>query len=185
MSNESRYEDILRRIQERKAQEAVQPKQDVLAAVLDEVNALGVLEEVKKRPPVPLSCFGPKVFRKTIVCASQDAYWVGTVLWHKPRGYGQYQILGLLGIWALEGDEGVTLVVGTRQLAFSAPIFNPESYYHHMRRGFSLYYAGSPSPPDAQGKDNERLYETLYRAGERLTIRDAIEAAVQQWRDRF
>jgi hypothetical protein len=181
MSNDSRYEDILRRIQQRKAQEAVQPRQDALAAVLDEVNALGVLEEVKKRPPVPLSCFGPKVFHKTwSLSTSQDAYWLGAILWHKPRGYGQYQTLGLLGIWVVEAEEGVTLVVGTGQLAYTAPIFNAESYYHHLRRGFSLYYAGSPSPP-AQGSG--RLYETLYRSGERLAIRAAVESAVHNWRD--
>ena len=190
---DSRYEEILRRIQERKAQAAVQPKQDTLAETLNAVNALGVLETVKKKPPAALNAYGPKVFRKTLKArlqalsesvdaGVQGSYWMGAVLWHKPKGYGHYEILSLLGIWAVEEADAVRLIVGTRQLAFNAPVFNPESYFHHIRRGFTMYYPGEASPPTDQ-PDDTLLYENPYQADERLRLRSEIEAAVQRWRE--
>jgi hypothetical protein len=192
MSNDSRYDEILRRIQQRKAEEANKPKQDALAAVLDGVNALGVLEAVKKRPPAGLTVFGPRAFRKAIhidlsaaakqtAASPDDGPWLGTVIWHKPKGYGHYDVLGLLGIWAVQNGEAIHLIVGTRQLAFSAPVFNPESYHNHLRRGFSLYYAGEPSPPEDDTGDSI-LLRASYDITERLALREAVEAAVKAWR---
>jgi hypothetical protein len=189
MPDDSRFEEIMRRIQQRKAQEAAQSKQDTLADALDAVNALGLLESIKKRPPAALSAYGPKVFSKvqryrfrsdsiSSQSLSEGSYWTGAVLWYKPKGYGQYETLTLLGIWAIDRENTIELLLGTKQLAYNMPLFNPESYYYHLRRGFSVLYDGDASPPDGQP-----LYQTRYQPQARLTLRAALEAAVQSWRE--
>lgn len=193
MSNKARYEDILRRIQQKQAEEANQPKQDDLATVLADLNALGFLEQVKRRPPSGLHVFGPKIFTSAVTISriqNAEQAWHGALVWHKPKGYGQYQMLGLLGIWAVEMGEVMEVVVGTKTLIFSAPIYNPESYQLQMKRGFKTYYDGDASPPnminrhDAKNleKKEDILFQTPYDRGKRLELRDAVESALGQWR---
>lgn len=175
MNNDSRFEEIYRRIKARKAEEAAQPKTDALTVVLDSLNALGVLEEVKNRPPPGLSCYGPKTFRGS---TESSLFWLGVLVWHKPKGYGHYQTLGLLGIWAVkaEGAETIEIVVGEKSLEFSAPIFNPESYFRHLKKGFNVYYAGDASPPPVA------VYQTSYQAEERLMLRERLESVISDWK---
>ncbi len=156
MSNKARYEDILRRIQQKQAEEASQPKQDDLATVLDGLDALGFLEKIKRRPPEGRVGFGPKVFRGHTAISHSDEkqYWCGVLVWHKPKGYGHYQTLEVLGIWAVEVGEAVEIIVGTKTLAFSAPIFNAESYQIQMKRSFKTYYDGDASPPHQPSPPN-------------------------------
>lgn len=183
MSNNGRYEDILRRIQQKQAEEASQPKQDVLTAALDGLDAMGFLDKVKRRPPEGETAFGPKVFRGHAALSQADdkQYWCGVLVWHKPKGYGQYQTLGLLGIWAVEVGKAVEIIVGTKTLTFSAPIYNPESYQLQMKRNFKTYYDGEASPPEA----NERLFHAPYEPGNRLKMRDTLEQVISQWRAGF
>jgi len=197
VSNKARYEDILRRIQQKQAEEANQPKQDDLATVLADLNVLGFLEQVKRRPPSGLHVFGPKLYTSPPNPLSKhgegEQIWHGALVWHKPKGYGQYQTLGLLGIWAVEMGEEIEVIVGTKTLTFSAPIYNAESYQLQMKRGFKTYYEGDASPPnminrhDAKNleKKEDILFQTPYDRGKRLELRDAVEAALGRWRAGF
>ncbi|MEZ4671894.1 MAG: hypothetical protein R3E39_28655 [Anaerolineae bacterium] len=185
---ERRYQDILRRIEQHKQQQASAPKQSVLAAVLDSLNAAGLLSAIKRRPPAGLSAYGPKSFtglvatlESLLAVDEQDSlgpfHWTGVVLWHKPKGYHHYQTMGLLGIWARETQSGIAVLVGEKALTFNAPVFNPESYYHHIKRRFDLFYEGDASPPDAA----HTLLDVRYDPADRLAQREALEATLRRW----
>lgn len=185
---ERRYQDILRRIEQRKQQQASALKQSVLAAVLDSLNAAGLLSAIKRRPPAGLSAYGPKSFTglvttlESLLAADEHDslgpfHWTGVVLWHKPKGYYHYQTLGLLGIWARETQTGIGVLIAEKTLTFNAPVFNPESYYHHLKRRFDLFYEGDASPPDAA----HTLLNVRYDAAKRLEQREALEAALRTW----
>jgi hypothetical protein len=173
-SNDERYAEILRRIQERRAQAASAPVQGLLAAALNDLNAAGFLENLRRRPPAGLNIYGPRTAHARAGAVPQ---WLASILWHKPKGYYRYQTLGLLGIWALEQGDAVQIVVGRRLLAFNAPVFNPESYYHHLRRRYDLHYPDDSGPPD----ETWRLLAAVYRVDERLALRAQIEAALRGW----
>lgn len=188
---EARYAEILRRIEQKRAKEAFTPKKDALSEVLDDVNAVGVLADVKRRPPNGLRCYGPKIFQSRVSPLSVQArlspglIWLGAVMWYKPSGYSNYEQLGLLGVWSVGRADGHDVVVGTRTLQFSAPVFNPESYYHHIKQKFDVYYSGEASPPTADqttDESNAIWYRAHYESDNRLLIRQAIEQALKQWR---
>ncbi len=170
--HDSRYDAILRRIEQRKREEANAPQQDSLATLLDHVNAWGFLEDLKKSRPKQFNCYGPKSFRGYI-----PASWVGGLVWCKPKGYYHYETLTLLGIWAYEVEDVAHITLGAKMLPFNAPVFNPESYYHHIKRRFDLYYEDDGSPPP----DSARLYTANYDSSKRLEIREAIQNEVARW----
>jgi len=169
-SNHSRYDHILRRIEQRRREQAVAPKQDDLASVLDAVNAWGFLEELRERRLRKINLYGPKICR-----GYTPAPWAGVVVWYKRKGYYHYQTLTLLGIWAFYGEgESILLTVGAKALEFAESVFNPESYYHHIKRRFDLYYHDDGSPPPESG----RRCTITYREPERLAVREAIQREV-------
>jgi hypothetical protein len=172
----ARYEEILRRLQERQTREAAVPQQDALATALDSLGALGALEQVKKRRPPALRVYGPKPFSGLL-----PVMWSGVCVWYKPKGYFHYETLGILGVWLLRRGEGIEVRVGVKTLLFSAPVFNPESYYHHIRRKFDLFYTGDASPPEAASC----LWAAPYAPQERLSQREALAAALATWRESF
>lgn len=175
--NNARYEEILRRLQDRKTREAAVPQQDALATALDSLDALGALEQIKKRRPPALRVYGPKAFNGLL-----PTVWSGVCVWYKPKGHFHYETLGILGVWLLRSSrsEGMAEVrVGTKTLPFSAPVFNPESYYHHIRRKFDLFYTGDASPPEAA----HCLWAAPYAPEERLSQRAALQQALAAWRD--
>lgn len=169
--NDSRYADILRRIEQKKREQASIPKQSILAGVLDALNAVGFLEQIKKRPPPGINTYGPKVFSGSIT----EQEWAGAVVWHKPKGYYHYQTLGLLGVWAVEGTGHTQIIIGEKTLVFNAPIFNAESYYRHIKRRFDLYYPRDAGPP------SQALYEAIYEPDRRLAQREAVEQTLRDW----
>lgn len=173
MSDESRYEEIIRRIQQRRQQAEAAPTQESLGGILDELNALGYLETAGKKRLRQVNCYGPEVFRGFGL-----PVWSGAVLWYKRRGYYEYRTLYLLGIWAISGSPAV-VAVGTKELAFNAPAFNPESYYFHLKRRFDVYYAGDAAPPP---EDRWRCH-MVYDPARRLEQRQAVEAALEAWMD--
>ncbi len=169
MSSDDRYQEIMRRLALKQQEQAAAPQQALFSGILDSLNAVGFLEAIKKRPPAPLKVYGPKTV------ASPRGEWVGVVVWHKPKGYYFYQTLGLLGIWAQVIEGAVQVMVGEKSLPFQGAIFNPESYYHHIRRRFDLYYPNDPDPP------LQALYQASYHADQRLLVRQALEQALRQW----
>jgi hypothetical protein len=140
-----------------------------LQRVLDDLNAFGFLDDARRKVTDEILCFGPK-----------DVYgssWSGVVIWFRPTGYHGYKALTLLGIWACADMDTVPVIMGTRVLAFSAPFYNPEAYFHHIRHSFDLYYSDDASPPT----EPDRLYGTAYIPSRRLEIRGEIETVLTQY----
>lgn len=172
---EARYAEILRRIEARKSQPA--PQQVGLAAILDGLNALGALDELKRRAHPRFNLYGPRSLQAAHPAA--DGGWMGAVIWAKERGYYHYQQITLLGVWAVAETGGaVKIIAGTKVLDFNHPLFNPEAYYHTIKKDFYLYYPDDGSPPH---EPTAVLYQATYSDGERLTIRAALAGVLKEW----
>jgi hypothetical protein len=175
---EDRYAEILSRIEGRRKQEVNAPTQASLANILNGLNALGFLDDTRKKGVRPISIYGPKAVRGQFQVEQElKRQWAGAVAWYKPRGYHHYRVLNLLGIWAIEMQAGIQIVVGTKALEFDSPIFNPESYYRHIKSRFDLHYRGDGSPPPAEA----HIYVVLHDPGERLAIREALQEILKTW----
>ena len=167
--SDARYEDIMRRIAERRAQQAAAPKRearDDLAHILDDVDAWGKLEAIQRAKALRRLCWGPAV-----VGGITPAPWAGVVIWRRGSGYHDYKQIQLIGIWALTGDEDLPLLtVGAKMLSYSAQGYEAEAYHKLIRKHFNLYYRddGSPPPPGS------RRYTVRYELARRLAIRDAL-----------
>jgi len=180
----ARYAEILKRIEQRKQKETSAPIHSLLSVALDALNAAGLLAAIKRRPPPDMSAYGPKTFVGSMGAATETTpippQWVGTVMWHKPKGYQYYQTLRLLGIWALGAGNSIRLIIGEKRLTYNAAIFNPESYYHHIKRKFDIYYAGSASPP-LQESEGNILYDAIYDETKRLQTRAVLRDVLRTW----
>jgi hypothetical protein len=181
----ARYAEILKRIEQRKQQQSSAPIQSLLAVALDALNAAGLLQAIKRRPPANMSAFGPKTFSGSVVAPKFGDtiipdQWVGSVMWHKPKGYAYYRTLRLLGIWAVGNGASARIVIAEKRLLFSAPVFNPESYYHHIRQKFNMFYTGNASPP-LEENEGGLLYDAIYDEAERLKTRAALESVLRAW----
>jgi hypothetical protein len=167
----TRYDEIMRRIQAHKREQARESALEPLAEALNDLNATGYLEDVQAEEFGQILCFGPKVL--------SGESWMAVVVWCRPRGYYSYRTLTLLGLWAtLELESGeIVIILGTTTLPFRGQYFNPEAYFKHIGSRFDLYYAGAVSPPP---EENHR-YTTTYDPARRLDIRRAIESELAQW----
>ncbi len=174
----------MKRIEQRKRQESSAPIHSLLSMALDGLNAAGLLAAIKKRPPQDMSAYGPKTFSGNIgqhvVGSPIPEQWVGTVMWHKPTGYQYYRTLRLLGIWAMGTTRSTRLVIGEKRLTYNAAIFNPESYYHHIKRKFDIYYSGNASPP-LSANDGSILYGAVYDEAKRLETRMVLRDVLRDW----
>ena len=181
----ARYAEILKRIEQRKHQQTRVPTQSLLSAALDGLNAAGLLTAIKRRPPANMSAYGPKTFSGSVVPPKVGDtiipdQWVGSVVWYKPKGYTYYRTLRLLGIWAIGNGSNVRIVIGEKRLTFNAPVFNPESYYHHIKRKFDIFYEGNASPP-LHKNEGGLLYDTIYDESQRLKTRANLESILRAW----
>lgn len=166
---DSRYEEILRRIASRKQP----PPQsiDPLVRILNSLNVIEPLETLTRRRKLPILCYGPATKRQP------DA--VRVVVWYLPKGSMQsYKTLYLFGIWARGQAPEVDLTIGTRQLAYQAPVYTAEAFWKLIKRDYATYYHDDGQPPvDAI------LYQTTYNEEQRLAIRQQIAEVIQAWQD--
>ena len=174
--HEARYEEILRRIESRRQPNAKTPQQMKLAGILDGLNALGFLEDTRKKRLSTISIYGPKAMRGQLQDGDSTRQWAAALIWYKPRGYHHYRTLTLLGIWALDAEDDAHLLIATKTLDFDSPVFNPESYHREIKRGFDLYYRGDAAPPA-----EDHLWNMVYLADKRLALREAIQSTLAQW----
>jgi hypothetical protein len=173
-----RYEEILRRIAARKHHPADASAHFELSTILDGLNALGFLDDLRRKRLPGISYYGPSTYRGTLSSpvSNKPRRWVGAIAWHKPRGYHHYRMLTLLGIWAVEAPEGTQIIVATKSVEFDAPVFNPESYYRNIKRDFHLYYPDDGRPPESGW-----LYTTTYNPADRLATRAALQSVLRAW----
>lgn len=170
---DARYEEILRKIAERKAREQAQSaltaRRDALMRALDLLNVHDALEALGGVWQQRSRCYGPEVY--------SGSTWSGVLIWGFPRSYRGYRQLMLIGVWALHTEDGIQIVVGKRQLAFKPDFYEADAFYKLIKRGFDVYYADDGHPPAA---DEERLYDAPYDLAQRLEQRRAIAEVLQQ-----
>ncbi len=163
---EQRYEDILRKIAGRrpyggKARDDKPRKPH--DAVLDGLNAYDSLAALAERDYEHILCHGPET--------KNAAAWSAVLIWFRNKGYHGYKRLTLLGIWAHYSESEMALSLGTRNLAYQAPIYDAGVYRVAIESGFQLYYGDDGRPPN----ENEHLhYSSLYSEKKRLTLRQAL-----------
>ena len=171
--NQARYDDILKRIAERKPfgnhrqnSEPATPQD----RILDLMNGYDALAALTQRDYADRLCYGPKAIRR--------AAWSAAVIWYHPKGYYGWQRLKLLGIWAHGVHTDIMLTIGIRQLRYQAPIYNPESYHAAIKRGFRLYYGDNGAPPD---EHDRILFQARHSSKERLTHRQTLNDILLRW----
>lgn len=141
------------------------------AHILAGLDVLHVLEDNAPKYLRDVLFYGPRSF--------DGQGWAAALIWYRHKGYNNYRDLTLFGVWAVEDGDKTKILLGTKPLKFSAPVYNAESYHALIQRGFKTYYGddGSPPPPD------NISYETLFDATARLKLRQTIaEEIIQQLR---
>lgn len=140
------------------------PDQLARSHLLDGLNAADVLAAKQQSAAAGWLCFGPKAVHRAVYSA--------VMIWLRPVGYYHYRTLTLLGVWMQQDRQ---LVIGTRTLAYTAAVYNPESYFKHIQRDFEIYYGRDLAPP------SEALLRAAYQPAERLKLRQALQAQIESW----
>lgn len=137
--------------------------------MLSGLNTFEALETVADRGLSSFLWHGPRAFVGT--------GWAGVLVWFRERGFHTYRTLHLFGVWALAiPDEDATptdLVIGRRTLSYQAAIYNPESYFALIQRGFQTHYADRGNPPDL-ANEGQIAWRMRYQAAQRLALRTEI-----------
>lgn len=168
--SDARYDEIMRRLQERQHRLTVVPVRAQLIAALDALNVWETLTVAKAAAPQTLIAEGPRTSHHH----SDTQSVTGTVIWCRERAYGGHSQLVLLGVWATLTINGIDLVTGTKHLPFTAPHFNAESYHKIVRKDYHAYYADDHLPPPSE----QRLSHFTYDAAQRLDQRKAIKTTL-------
>ena len=142
-----------------------------LAAILDGLNALGGLDQLREAGPSRLLSGGPLA-----VQGGQPCPWVGAVIWQRAPGYFGYRTLMLYGLWALRDGESTRLRTGLRRLAYALDFFEPDAYHKRIRREFALYYADDGAPP----AEAEAAWSADYTPADRLALREEAASAINR-----
>ncbi len=172
-NNEDRYEDILKRIAERRPfgskWREILP-QSPHERALDRINAYDSLAYLSRGEYEQWLCYGPKSLR--------GSAWSGVVVWAHRKGYHGYQTLTLHGVWAHYADDQILLSIGSRHVPYSAPVYDAGVYRVAIQSNFRIYYDdGGQAPEQGDGL----LYRCAYSEGERLQHRQALKEIVKQW----
>ncbi len=155
----TRYDDIKRQLEASKRERKASAVHKSLAALLNSLDAWRALEVVRDHAPDAVLAYGPRTVR------GDD--WVGVVIWYRLKGFSGYQTLWLVGAWA----QAENVLIGRKQMTFSATLYNPEAYHKLIRKDYSTYYNASSAPPD-----NAQIIP--YDPNERLPLREALTEAL-------
>jgi hypothetical protein len=139
------------------------------AIILSGLNVLQTLEEQTPKYLHDVLHYGPKSF------VGKD--WAAALIWFRKKGYHEYKELTLFGVWAVAHEDENHLLIGIKNLAFTAPVFNPESYMQLIRHNFQTHYKDDGSPPP----EGEIVTHTKYNAAKRLALRQDIKDTIVQW----
>lgn len=145
---------------------------EALARALNELNAMGALEDLCKRDRFT---WGPKAIKR------RAPLTMGAVVWKRGSGYHGYKVLTLIGVWALPGDEDddpVQIVVGVKHLAFAAPFFDAEAYHALIKRDFKTYYNDDSAPPIPENYRASFAFDADRRLEQRKALVAALRACV-------
>lgn len=138
------------------------------ANILAGLNVMRVLEDKPERLMQKVLHYGPQSYM------GED--WAATLIWYRKKGIDNYQTITLFGVWAQESDNDTLLQIGTKQLAFSAAVYNPESYNQLIKGNFTTYYGNNGNPPP-----DTVIYETHYDVTKRLVLRQELADKIVRW----
>jgi len=161
--SERRYAEIMRRIAQHK--QVPKPRLSLLETTLDQLNVLDELARLSHRLSAHRIAYRPGIFK--------GQGWVGVLTWHQARGYHGYRSLTITGVWARWQDGDVHIIIGEKARAYSAAIFNAESYHKLICKGFQTYYDDDGRPPTS---DDVIHLQAAYTPANRLAIRQQIAA---------
>ena len=168
MSN--RHKNIRRQIKRATTwSKAETPPTNPQARILSGLDVMRVLEENAYKYLHDVLVYGPG--------SSAGNGWAAALIWFRSKGYHNYKELTLFGVWSVADGEQTKLLLGTKPLQFSAPVYNAESYNTLIKRGFKTYYGDDGSPPPS---DNIS-YETTFDATARLKLRQTLADEIIQW----
>lgn len=139
------------------------------ARILAGLNVLSVLDDNTAKYLRDVLHYGPSSFT--------GKGWAAALIWYRQKGYHGYQTLMLFGIWAVDADDTTRLLIATKPLKFSAPVYNAESYHALIRQSFKTYYADDGSPPS----EDYIIYETTFDPTRRLKLREELATEMIQW----
>jgi hypothetical protein len=171
--NQQRYDDILKRIANRKVFDKSQTTQKPKSAydlILDSLNAYDKMATLPLQDYKHILCYGPQAIRQ-----SKES---GVVIWYRNKGYHGYKTLHLLGIWAHHIETNIALTIGIRNLPYRAVIYNAEGYHASIHKGFRAFYEDDGHHPT--DTDNI-LFQMIYQQKERLTHRQTLHKILHQW----
>ncbi|MCA9910148.1 MAG: hypothetical protein KC519_15930 [Anaerolineae bacterium] len=141
-----------------------QPIQAELAKILDDLDAWAAVETARAYYS-RLIAWGPKIVKGDI-----PSPWVGVVMWRRASGYTGYRTLSLGGVWAVQDQQAVRIIMGQRTLPYAAAFYEAEVYHKLMRKDFTIYYDDDGAPPAPL----LRSLDATYDPQERLALRETI-----------
>lgn len=149
-------DDLLNEIIARRRAKQLEPQQDVLARVLDDLNAMDTLDALRRRDKLT---YGPKAI-------STES--MAVVVWRRASGYYGYKTLTLIGVWAVLRDDHPYVVVGKKLLPFAQPFYEADAYHKLIRKGYDIYYKDDGSPPAKPS------FSVRYDREQRLELRETL-----------
>lgn len=168
---EQRYQEIMRRIAQHEARKRGQQVSASLAEMLNTLNVIEPLEQFARRRNLPILGYGPTT-KKALNS-------LRVVVWWMQKGPLPYKQLYLFGVWAIQRENTVEIIIGTRNLAYTAPIYTAEAFWKLIKRDYITYYQDDGQPPTGDAV----LYQTTYDPTNRLIIRQQIQDVIRAWQD--
>lgn len=151
------------------SQQAPPKKKNEQAHILAGLNVLAVLAETAPDYLPAHTHYGPAAF--------SGAGWANAVVWYHEAGYEAYRTLTLFGVWVIAQDADHQVIVGAKSLAYSAPIYNAESFHTLIRQGYRTYYADDGTPP----APDHSAYRAPYDITRRLALRRELADVIRVW----
>src|SRR5688572_31169101 len=94
------------------------PKSNQQSLILANLNLLQVLEDNAPKYLQNWLHYGPASLTGT--------GWAAYLVWYREKAYHSYHDLYLFGVWAQQVEETTELLIGTKPIKFTAPVFNAE-----------------------------------------------------------
>lgn len=160
--------DFRKSIRKHLSSTPIPPKSNAQSLVLASLNLMQILEDNAPKYLQNWLHYGPASFL--------GDSWAAYLLWYREKGYNNYQQLYLFGVWAQKKDELTQLLIGTKTIEFTAPVFNAESYNAIMKTSFKTYYNDKGDAPN----DDDIYFRTNYEDSRRLALRRELADALLQ-----
>ncbi|MBW4436691.1 MAG: hypothetical protein KME04_06125 [Pleurocapsa minor GSE-CHR-MK-17-07R] len=165
------------RLRREKATAAKRDQQSALADALDNLDAMGALESLRKARFPKYTCWGPKS-----VYGLGDRPYVGAIAWHRGAGYYGFKTLTIWGVWAVystpDNTHDVTLLIGSKQVAYGTAFYSPDAYMKLMRDDYAVYYKDDGGPPAPERIRTTFAVQPDERLAQRTLLRKSLATLI-------